>query len=135
MNIISKVVHQKVLHTIHRKEDFQRGRVDLIDTAEFLQCATLKLPKGTTFKAHKHIWKHGPENVIAQESWVVIRGTVKAFYYDETGELLHTDVLCAGDASFTFYGGHNYEIMEDDTLVYEFKTGPYPGQENDKEFI
>jgi len=35
----------------------------------------------------------------------------------------------------TFFGGHNYLIMQDDTLVYEFKTGPYTGQQNDKVFI
>ena len=37
--------------------------------------------------------------------------------------------------SFTLQGGHNYLILEDDTLVYEFKTGPYEGQEFDKKFI
>ena len=35
----------------------------------------------------------------------------------------------------TFQGGHTYEILEDDTIVYEYKTGPYKGQENDKVFI
>lgn len=135
MNIMSRIVAGKTLHSIHRKSEFQDGRVDLVDACEFLQCASLKLPKGRTFKAHRHLWKKGPKNVIAQESWVVIRGAVKVFFYDETGELLHTDILVAGDVSFTFAGGHNYEIMEDDTLVYEFKTGPYTGQQNDKEFL
>ena len=44
-------------------------------------------------------------------------------------------ILKAGDASFTLYGGHTYEILEEDTLVYEYKTGPYEGQELDKTFI
>ena len=35
----------------------------------------------------------------------------------------------------TFQGGHTYEILEEDTIVYEYKTGPYKGQANDKEFI
>jgi hypothetical protein len=26
------------------------------------------------------------------------------------------------------YGGHTYQILEDDTIVYEYKTGPYEGQ-------
>jgi len=37
--------------------------------------------------------------------------------------------------SITLYGGHTYEIMEDDTLVLEFKSGPYYGQKLDKEFM
>ena len=44
-------------------------------------------------------------------------------------------VLEVGDASFTLEGGHTYTILEDDTLVYEYKTGPYEGQKNDKVFI
>ena len=44
-------------------------------------------------------------------------------------------VLMPGDASFTLYGGHTYQILEDDTIVYEYKTGPYEGQELDKKFI
>jgi hypothetical protein len=35
----------------------------------------------------------------------------------------------------TFRGGHNYLILEDDTIVYEYKTGPYLGQELDKVFL
>ena len=32
-------------------------------------------------------------------------------------------------------GGHTYSILEDDTVIYEYKTGPYFGQTLDKEFI
>ena len=49
--------------------------------------------------------------------------------------LPYTEILNVGDASFTLEGGHNYEILEDNTLVYEYKTGPYEGQEFDKIFI
>ena len=43
-------------------------------------------------------------------------------------------MLETGDVSITLYGGHTYTILED-ALVYEFKTGPYTGQENDKIFL
>ena len=45
------------------------------------------------------------------------------------------EVIKKGDCSMTFEGGHTYEILEDDTIVYEYKTGPYFGQILDKEFI
>jgi hypothetical protein len=35
----------------------------------------------------------------------------------------------------TFRGGHTYDILADDTVVHEYKTGPYYGQAVDKEFI
>ena len=73
--------------------------------------------------------------MIAQESWVVIKGAVIVKMYDLDDALIATPILKAGDCSMTFQGGHTYEILEDDTIVYEYKTGPYKGQENDKEFI
>jgi hypothetical protein len=91
---------------------------------------------GKTFKPHKHIEKErNYPNKIAQESWVVIKGRVKCKFYDIDDTLIAEPILEAGDASFTLYGGHNYEILEDATIVYEYKTGPYEGQELDKVFI
>ena len=54
---------------------------------------------------------------------------------DIDDKIIATPILEAGDASFTLEGGHTYEILEDNTIVYEYKTGPYEGQEFDKEFI
>lgn len=134
--IYSKINPDRVLHGIVRKSDLSAKRTDLVDPDEFLQCAAIRLDRGETFKAHQHRWNiKQSHNYIAQESWVVISGNVKVFYYDTDGTLLHEDVITPGDASFTFEGGHNYECMTDGTFVYEFKTGPYLGQEMDKIFL
>jgi hypothetical protein len=66
---------------------------------------------------------------------VVIKGSVKCHLYDTNGELLREEVIRQGDCSMTFEGGHTYTILEDDTVVYEYKTGPYQGQVNDKVFL
>ena len=55
--------------------------------------------------------------------------------YDLDDSIISQPILNVGDISVTFQGGHTYEILEDDTIVYEYKTGPYKGQENDKEFL
>jgi hypothetical protein len=73
--------------------------------------------------------------VIAQESWIVIQGSVKCIFYDIDDTIIAEPILNVGDASFTLEGGHNYYILEDNTLVYEYKTGPYEGQKLDKTFI
>lgn len=135
IKILSNVEKNKILHIIFRKEDFKEGRSDVINPDNFLQCAVLNLKKNTTFRPHRHIWKERNEKVIAQESWVVIQGSVKCIFYDLDNTVLEEIVLNAGDASFTLEGGHNYFILEDNTLVYEYKTGPYNGQEFDKTFI
>jgi hypothetical protein len=64
-----------------------------------------------------------------------MQGKVKCIFYDLNDKILCTKFLSAGDCSFTLEGGHNYEIIVPNTIVYEFKTGPYEGQFLDKEFI
>ncbi len=135
--IYSKVRPDKqLLHFVVRNGSVAEGRTDLVNADQFIQCSALRLKKDTTFKPHKHNWKQ-PTNdyTIAQESWVVIRGSVRCFFYDLDGTLLKEVDLFPGDASFTLAGGHNYLILEDDTFVFEYKTGPYLGQELDKTFL
>lgn len=133
--IYSKIEPEKLLHIVVRKEDITPGRQDIVSEEHFIQCSILNMEQGKTFKPHKHIWKERTRNVIAQESWIVIQGRVQCFFYDLDDTIIETVILEQGDASFTLEGGHNYLIIEDDTLVYEYKTGPYEGQALDKTFI
>ena len=133
--IYSKVETDKLLHVINRLSEIN-GRTEVIPENNFIQCATLKMEKDKTFPPHKHITKdrHYKEQ-IAQESWVVIKGSVKCILFDIDDQIIATPILYPGDASFTLYGGHTYEILEEDTIVYEYKTGPYEGQSLDKKFL
>ena len=65
----------------------------------------------------------------------MIKGKIKVDYYDLDDQLLESFILSEGDCTITLYGGHNYTSLADDTLVYEFKTGPYIGQSNDKKHL
>jgi len=133
--IYSKIKPDMLLHIVNRLNEIE-GRNDVVPEDNFIQCATLKMENGKTFKPHKHITKTRTyENQIAQESWVVIKGRVKCILYDIDDKIIATPILEPGDASFTLYGGHTYEILEDDTIVYEYKTGPYEGQALDKKFL
>lgn len=134
-NFYSKIEPNKLLHMVVRKEDILPGRKDVVSEENFIQCSILNMEKDKTFKPHRHIWKERTRNVIAQESWIVVQGSVKCTFYDLDNTVLAEPVLNGGDASFTLEGGHNYLILEDDTLVYEYKTGPYEGQALDKTFI
>ena len=137
--IYSKLKPKKILHIVHRANEFynnkERHRKDIVDAKEFIQVSALKMKKGQKFRPHQHIWKDGEKKAIAQESWVVIRGSVKCSFYDIDDTILKEPILNVGDCSITLAGGHTYSILEDDTLVYEYKTGPYKGSENDKIFI
>ena len=135
IKIYSKSEPGKLLHLINRFDEID-GRTDIAPEEQFIQAATIKFPQGgKKFRTHQHIWKPAPrEQVIAQESWIVVQGSVRVFMYDTDQLFLQDEVIKKGDCSMTFEGGHTYEILEDDTIVYEYKTGPYMGVENDKIF-
>ena len=135
IKIYSKVDPNVLCHMVLRKKEIVEERTDIISAENFLQLSTLNMPNGKTFRQHEHIWKSGEEKVIAQESWVVIQGKVKVFFFDTDGESLQEELLHPGDSSITLQGGHTYLSMEDETKVYEFKTGPYKGQKLDKVFL
>jgi len=133
--IYSKIEPDKLLHVVVRLHEI-KGRTQLIPDDNFIQCSSLKMEKGTTFRPHRHVVKsRSYEKQIAQESWIVISGKVKCIFYDLDNTIIATPILQPGDASFTLYGGHTYEILEEDTIVYEYKTGPYEGQKLDKVHI
>jgi cupin fold WbuC family metalloprotein len=129
---IKSQLSNKTLHLVYRASDMLQGRTNLVPEEQFIQCAAVRQAKGTTFNPHKHIWKDGPEKIIAQESWVVISGSICAHFFDTDGTKLKSVVLEPGDVSFTLDGGHTLEILSNDTLLYEYKNGPYTGINNDK---
>lgn len=133
--IYSKVSPNRLLHIIHRFSEMEPNRKDLVPQNNFLQIATIELPPNKTFKPHKHKWNHFSGTKIAQESWLVLSGQVKAILYDIDNSLLSEIILNEKDMSITLEGGHNYLAGEHGARVIEIKTGPYEGQEKDKEFI
>jgi len=134
MKIFSKSTNE-LLH-IYIKNDFKKGRVEIVPENNFLQLATITLNQDQTFKPHQHIWRDIEyKKIIAQESWVVVKGSVRVDYYDIDGSFISSHILKEGDCTITLKGGHNYTCLENDTTVYEFKSGPYEGVLKDKVFI
>jgi hypothetical protein len=138
MELIHSKINGQLLHIVRRfrsLETQENQREEIVSPDNFIQCAALKMKKGVTFKPHKHIVREVTDlDRIAQESWVVLEGKVKCIFYDLDDTIIATPILEKGDASFTLYGGHTYEVLEP-ALVYEFKTGRYLGQQFDKTFI
>jgi hypothetical protein len=125
-----------VCHIVFRAPvDQEPGRLDLATAEQYLQLGVITANAGVSFRPHVHLERTVQhENFRAQESWVVVRGLVEVTFFDDHGAVLSNRVLRQGDLSVSFKGGHGYSILED-ALVYEFKTGPYLGQESDKRFL
>ena len=78
--------------------------------------------------------------IAANESswaWMEAMSILSVIYqfFDLNEKILAEPILKSGDCSVTLEGGHTYTILEEETCVYEFKTGPYKGQALDKQFI
>ena len=132
--IFSKVNPSILLSIVNRLEDVVDKRRDLTFEKEYLQVACFKMNKGKTFKAHKHL-EQEKTTKITQESFVVVKGKIKVIIYDLDDTIIAELILNAGDCVITLYGGHNYLGLEDETIIYEHKTGPYFGVEKDKIYI
>ena len=132
--IYSKIKPEVLLHVINRKEDIINQRKDLSSEEEGLQVACFLMNKDGKTKPHKHI-KQIRTTDITQETWIVINGSIKVTLYDLDEKIIKEDILKSGDCLITFRGGHSFISLEEDTIIYECKTGPYQGQEKDRVFI
>ena len=132
--IFSKINPDILLSIVNRLEDITDKRRNLTPEKDYLQVACFKMNKGKTFKAHKHLEQEKITR-ITQESFVVFRGRVKAIIYDLDDTIIAEPFLNTGDCIITLYGGHSYLGLEEGTIIYEHKTGPYYGVDADKKMI
>tara|TARA_R110002074_G_C12434429_1_gene657128 strand:- start:339 stop:746 length:408 start_codon:yes stop_codon:yes gene_type:complete len=130
----SKIDSDKLLYVINLKKDISKDRKDLSPETEYLQVSCKKLAKNDSFRPHRHLFLQR-NTLTTHESWVIIKGRIKAKLFDIDNSFYSEEILSEGDCLVCFNAGHCFEVLEDDTLLYEFKNGPYYGVERDKEFI
>ena len=130
--IYSKTDPTKLILSELKYSDIKDYRTDLSPDEEFLQVSGRKLKLDTIVPAHKHL-QINRITKITQEAWVVLKGKVQGIFYDWHDSILHESILTDGDCIVLYRGGHSLEVLEEDTVFYEFKTGPYFGVEADKE--
>tara|TARA_Y100000592_G_scaffold29922_1_gene47755 strand:- start:242 stop:658 length:417 start_codon:yes stop_codon:yes gene_type:complete len=134
LNINSKIHPDKLIASVLKLKDISYGRKNVTPDEEFLQVGAKRCRLNEVFRAHKHL-KCEKIAKITQESWIIIEGRVKGCFYDLNDKFLCSVVLGRGDCAVIYRGGHSLEVLEDGTVFYEFKNGPYQGIEKDKEFI
>ena len=124
-----------IILTLSDLVELSSNRVNVCPDESFLQLGLIKSgPR--SYAPHFHLDHQTPRQIIrAQESWVVMRGSVEVTLYDKDDSVQAIKTLNQGDVTLTLYGGHGYKILEEETLVYEFKSGPYEGIEIDKQEI
>lgn len=131
---ISKIDPSITLLAINRFEEISDDRKDICDKEKYLQISAKRLKQGDCFRPHKHL-NLIRETYITQEAWIILSGSVRASFYDLDNSLIEDIILKSGDCAVVFQAGHSFEVLEENTVLYEVKNGPYFGQERDKTFI
>ena len=132
--IYSNIEPSALISVIIRAKDLSSYRLDGCPTTEYIQVCGRKLSRGTKVAPHKHIPLQR-ESLLTQEVWIILRGAIKASFYDLDNSFLFRREIQEGDCIVLLRGGHSLESLEEGTLFYEIKNGPYYSAEADKENI
>jgi cupin fold WbuC family metalloprotein len=132
--IFSKQDESSLLLAINRADEITNERTDICPDNEYLQICTKQMSKGVTFKPHRHN-KLIRTTDITQEAWIILQGSVAASFWDVNDKVIYETTLNAGDCAVVFKAGHGFTVLEEGTVLYEIKSGPYYGIEKDKTFI
>ena len=126
--------NDRVLAIIHRASDWTPGLNFCTPDEMFIQAGCWFYPAGKKLASHFH--KENERTVTrTQKLTYVVNGSMKVTIYSDQRKVMKEFVLSAGDFAVFAYGGHGYEILEDDTKVLEVKNGPFTDVEKDKELI
>ena len=121
----------KIISIIYRDSDWVKGLNFLTPNELFIQVGSWWYDKGK--KLDSHIHKEFKRNTTrTQETIYVKQGAVKVLLFTEKEEYLQDYILYQGDLAVFGYGGHGYEILEDDTQIIESKNGPFISVDKDK---
>lgn len=122
------VILARYIHT----EDMQKGLSFFSPSEDGIQIGTWRYDNGKDLARHIHL--EVPRQVHrTAEALCVIRGSLLAEIYDEDRVYVSNVIAEAGSILVLLKGGHEYHILEDNTLVYEIKNGPYVGADTDRE--
>ena len=128
---------ENIIYAIHVKaSELTTDKTEWFSKQEYgVQVAGFNYNKDKEFKAHFHKERERSFNR-TQEVMIVISGKLLAKIYDNNNELISCFNLEAGDIGIFLQGGHGYRVLEDNTLFYEIKNGPFGGSVlDDKGYI
>jgi hypothetical protein len=129
---MKKITHNgQIISIIYRDSDWVKGLNFITPDEHFVQVGSWWYDKGK--KLDSHIHKEFDRNATrTQESIYVKQGSLKVLLYTEQEEFFQDYILRQGDLAVFGYGGHGYEILEDNTQVIESKNGPFISVDKDK---
>jgi len=133
--IYSKINPGLILSIIHLHESSSGSltttkRTEITDPSYFLQAGFFEIPANTDFKAHKHNHQERKTDQ-THEAILIFKGSAEISIYDTDNSFVEKVKLKEGDSTVIINGGHKLKTLSE-TLLFEFKNGPYMGPDKDK---
>ena len=129
---MKKIEHNgKIIAIIYKDDDWVEGLNFITPNSLFVQVGSWWYQKGKKLESHIHN-EFNRVSTRTQEMTYVKSGSMKVTLYDEEMQYFDEFILEEGDLAVFAYGGHGYEILEDNTKIIESKNGPFVDVETDK---
>ena len=135
LRIYSKLRTKKLLHIVSH---YKNNGNDLIlsPNNSLINIQKLNLAQDISSPLNKRIKSSNKRKfLISQECWIVVYGKIKIYLYDIDNKCIYEDILKSGDCSLTLEGGHKFKALDEDTIIQEYKNGPYYGSEKDLKYF
>ncbi len=123
--------NNKIIAIIYRDSDWIEGLNFITPDNLFVQVGSWWYNKGKKLASHVHN-DFARTAMRTQEMTYVKQGAMRVLLYDEQKNYLEDFILYEGDLAVFAYGGHGYEILENNTKIIEAKNGPFIDVETDK---
>ena len=124
----------KLIATVLRNGDYPKGLAFFNDDNDFIQVGTWNYDKGKLVKDHRHkVFSRQARRT--QEVIMVKSGKMKVKIFTDKDKLIKNIILKKGDVIIQLNGGHGFEILENNTQIFEVKNGPFMGVEKDKKIL
>ena len=128
---MQKIEHNgKIISIIYRDDDWVELKFHTPNEL-FVQAISWWYQKGEILQTHIHT-NYSREGTRTQETVYVKKGSMRCLVFTEEKEYLQDFILYEGDMAVFAFGGHGFEILENDTKIIESKNGPFTSVEQDK---
>ena len=122
--------NNKLLALILPKGTEKEGTSFFTDKKNNFQLGFLRYKTGAEIKPHIHkVFSRTIKGT--QELFYVVKGRVKANFYDKQGGKIKSTILKSGDTLLIISAGHGFEMLRNSKILV-IKQGPYYSIEEDK---
>lgn len=122
-----------LIATVENFSEFKPGLAFSGSKNDFLQIGKFRYDYGHHMRDHRHITRTRTTEQ-TQEALVVFQGALEARVYGVEGsEPIQVLKLVRGDIFTLYRGGVGFTVEDNDTIMAEFKNGPYDVESDDED--